>query len=176
MDTLSRILDRRSVRKFKPEKLSHEVIEQIVEHAKFAPSWANTKTARFICVESEETKRRIAELTDSNREIIEKAPDLFIITAVRGRSGQERDGTLYNHTSDEWTMFDCGLAAQTLCLAAAELGVGTVIMGGYRQPEISELLNLPEDQMLVALIPAGKPDETPVAPRRKALDEILQII
>lgn len=176
MNTLDCILARRSVRKFKPEKLSHEVIGQIIDHAKFAPSWAHTKTARFICVENDTLKNAIADVTDTNAPVIKGAPNLFVITAVTGRSGTERDGTLYNHTSDEWTMFDAGLAAQTLCLAATELGVATVIMGGYRQPELTALLEVPDDQMVIAIIPAGYPDETPVAPKRKGLEDLLRIL
>lgn len=176
METLQCILQRRSVRRFKPEKLSHDCIAQIINHAKFAPSWAHTKTPRFICVEDERLKSAIAEVTDDNASIVKNAPNLFVVTAITGRSGQDRDGTLYNHSSDEWTMFDAGLAVQTLCLAAADLGVGTVIMGGYRQEEVSALLEIPPEQMLVALIPAGYADETPVTPKRKDLADILRIL
>ncbi len=70
-------------------------------------------------------------------------------------------------------MFDAGVASQTFCLAAYEKGIGSVIMGIFDQKKIEELLELPEDRELVALIPIGYPAEEPVAPKRKAVDDLL---
>lgn len=64
-------------------------------------------------------------------------------------------------------MFDVGVASQTLCLAAHEAGLGTVIMG------ITDLLHIPEDQELAALIAIGYPDIDPDAPKRKSVDDLL---
>ena len=70
-------------------------------------------------------------------------------------------------------MFDAGIAAQTFCLAAWEQGLGSVIQGLYDEEKIINLLNIPDDQELIALIPVGYPDEEPVAPRRKSVDDLL---
>lgn len=176
MNTLDCILTRRSVRRFLARPLEEGVIRTLVVHARFAPSWANAKEVRYLCVRDPALRAQVAALTGGNAPIIEGAPCLFVLTAVKGRSGQERDGTVYNHTSKEWTMFDGGLAAQALCLAAWELGVGTTILGAYDEPALFRLLDLPEDQLLLALIPAGYPAETPTAPRRKAVEEILRLL
>lgn len=177
METLECILQRRSIRKFKSEKLTAELAGQIIEYAKFVPSWSHTKTTRYTFVQDDVFKSKLAGcVTHHNRVIIENAPNLFILTAMTGRSGYERNGAVVSHTPEEWLMFDSGIAAQTLCLAAKEFSVGTVILGGFSIPEITALLQLPEDQVLVTVIAAGYPDEEPVVPKRKELSEILRVI
>ena len=66
------------------------------------------------------------------------------------------------------------MAAQTFCLAAWEYGVGSVIMGIFDAEKVAELLQLPEDEEAVALIAIGYPDETPNAPKRKTVEELVQ--
>ena len=70
-------------------------------------------------------------------------------------------------------MFDAGVASEAFCLAAYEQGLGTVILGLFDHKEACELLEIPEDRDLVALIPIGYPAEAPVAPRRKSVDDLL---
>lgn len=61
MNTIDCIKSRRSVRKFTEEKVPHEVLEQLVDLARWAPSWKNTQIARYVAVEDEALKSRIAE-------------------------------------------------------------------------------------------------------------------
>lgn len=56
MNTIDCIKSRRSVRKFTEEKVPHEVLEQLVELARWAPSWKNTQIARYVAVEDEALK------------------------------------------------------------------------------------------------------------------------
>ena len=70
-------------------------------------------------------------------------------------------------------MFDAGIAAQSFCLAAYEKGLGTVIMGIFDEAKVASLLEIPENQEITALIPIGYPDEEPVAPRRKPVEDLL---
>ena len=60
MQLIDGIKTRRSVRKFEDKKVPHEVLEQIVEAAAFAPSWKNSQTVRYIAVEDAALKERIA--------------------------------------------------------------------------------------------------------------------
>ena len=60
MNTVDCIKTRRSVRKFTEEKVPHEVLEQLVELSRWAPSWKNTQIARYVAVEDEALKSRIA--------------------------------------------------------------------------------------------------------------------
>ena len=170
------ILGRRSIRRFKAEPVSHELLAGIVETASYAPSWKNTQIARYIAVEGE-LKEKIARegtsIWPGNGTIISSAPVLIAVTIVKNRSGYERDGSFSTPRGDGWQMFDAGVASQTFCLAAHEQGLGSVILGLFDQAVIEKLLDLPEDRELVALIPVGYPDETPAAPKRRTVDEIL---
>ena len=98
---------------------------------------------------------------------------VIAVTMIKGRSGYERDGSYSTPRGDRWQMYDAGAAGEAFCLAAYEQGLGTVIMGLFDEEEATKLLELPEDRELVALIPIGYPDETPVAPRRKAAEDLL---
>ena len=70
-------------------------------------------------------------------------------------------------------MFDVGIACQTFCLAAHEHGLGTVILGIWDEDGITELLDIPENQELAALIAIGYPADTPSAPKRKSVEDLL---
>lgn len=170
------ILGRRSIRKFKPDPVSHELLAQIVETASYAPSWKHTQITRYIAVEGE-LKEKIARegtsLYPGNGKIISSAPVLIAVTIIKNRSGYERDGSFSTPRGDGWQMYDAGVASQTFCLAAYEQGLGTVILGLFDQAPVEAMLQLPEDRELVALIPVGYPDEAPAAPRRKPVEDLL---
>lgn len=176
MELLDCIMKRRSVRKYKDTPLPQEIIEKIIDYAKFYPSWANTKIVRYHCVVNKELKNQIALSTDFNSGYINNAPALFVITAVKGRCGTDRNGGIYYHTPKEWMMLDSGIAIQNLCLVAHDFGVSTLIMGVFNAPKIIELLDIPEEEQLIAIVAAGYSDETPPTPRRKETADILRII
>ena len=108
-----------------------------------------------------------------NGEIMQNAPMVVAVTIIKNRSGFERDGSFSTPKEDRWQMYDAGVASQTFCLAAYEQGLGSVILGLFDQDKIEEMLQLPEDRELAALIPIGYPDEAPVAPKRKPVDDLL---
>ena len=169
------IKGRRSIRVFTQEPISHELIADIVETASYAPSWKHTQIVRYIAVEGE-LKDKIAQCTSAyarNGEIIAAAPMVIVVTIIKGRSGFERDGSFSTHRGEGWQMFDAGVASEAFCLAAYEKGLGTVIMGIFDDDKVAELLDIPEGRDVVALIPVGYPEETPVAPRRKSVEEMV---
>ncbi len=170
------ILGRRSIRKFKSDPVSHELLEEIVTLASYAPSWKHTQITRYVAIEGA-LKDKIAKegttIYPGNGRIIAEAPMLIAVTIIKNRSGFERDGSYSTPRKDSWQMYDAGVASQTFCLAAYEMGLGSVILGLFDQETVEKLINLPESQELVALIPIGYPDEDPVAPKRKAVTDLL---
>ena len=108
MNTVDCIKTRRSVRKFTEEKVPHEVLEQLVELSRWAPSWKNTQIARYVAVEDEALKSRIAEEATIpwNEGIIKGAPVLMVMTYVEKRSGFERDGSFSTTKGDRWCRQD----------------------------------------------------------------------
>lgn len=176
MDAKDCILGRRSIRKFKSDAVSHELLNEIVGLASYAPSWKHTQITRYIAVEGALKDKIASEGTSiypGNGTIIANAPMLIAVTVIKNRSGFERDGSYSTPRKDTWQMYDAGVASQTFCLAAYEKGLGSVIMGLFDQDKVETLLGLPEDRELVALIPIGYPDESPAAPKRKSVEDLL---
>ena len=167
---------RRSIRKYTAEPVDHSVIDSIVSLASYSPSWKNTQITRYIAIEDTSLLAEIADkyTPQYNSDIIRQAPMLIAVTFRKGRCGYERDGSFTTKKGGSWQMFDAGIACQSFCLAAWDHGLGTVIMGVFDEDGISRLLQIPEDQELAALIAVGCPDIDPPAPKRKAVEELLQ--
>lgn len=179
MDAQTCILTRRSVRKFADTPVDRATLEKVVSLASYAPSWKNTQISRYIAIEDPATQKAVVEqfcLPGSNNpNIITSAPVLIAQTFVKSRCGFERDGTYTTDREEGWQYYDCGIAAQTFCLAAHDLGLGTVIMGVFDRKGLESYLQLPEEQELMALIAVGYPDPNiPLtAPKRKEVETLL---
>ncbi len=169
------IRERRSIRKYKKDEISHSVLESIISDASYSPSWKNTQITRYIAIEDTSIIQKIADdfTLDFNSNIIRQAPVLIAVTFIKNRCGFERDGSYSTKKGDRWQMFDVGVACQTLCLSAHAHGLGTVIMGIWDEDGITKLLEIPETQELAALIAIGYPDITPEAPKRKSVEDLL---
>lgn len=175
MNTLDCIKSRRSIRKFKNSTVDNSTIEKIVEYASYSPSWKNTQVTRYIAIQDSNLLDEISNnyTPDYNSKIIKNTPVLVAVTLIKGRSGFERDGSFSTPKEGGWQMFDAGIASQTFCLAAHDLGLGTVIIGIFDTEKVAALLDIPEERELVALIALGVPDISPDAPKRKEVSELL---
>lgn len=176
MNAIECIKTRRSIRTFTDEPVSHELLEEIVETARFAPSWKNTQIARYVAVEGakkEEVASTCFKAWIGNEEMVRKAPMVIALTYVKNRCGFERDGSYSTTKEDRWQNFDAGVAAQTFCLAAHEKGLGTVILGIFDENEAAKALNLSDDLGVGAFIVIGHPNVSPDAPKRKEVSDLL---
>lgn len=108
-----------------------------------------------------------------NKKTILGAPVLILVTTLTPRSGFERDGTPSTSKGTHWESFDAGIATQTLCLAAHEEGLGTMVMGVYDEDKVIETAKIPAGQKVSAMVAIGYADELPAMPKRKSADEIL---
>ena len=180
MNAVECIKTRRSIRNYKEDQISQEVLREVVELARFAPSWKNTQIARYYVVKDVALKKNIAEncMMDFtfNTKTLTKAPALVVVAYVEKRSGFERDGSFSTSKEDRWEMFDVGIATQTFCLAANEKGLGTCIMGIFDEAKIAEAISLPEGQKVGAVVAIGYPAEEPQAPARKEVEQLVQFL
>ena len=177
MELFDAVYTRRSIRAYEDRAVGREIIEKILAAAQMAPSWKNTQTAGFIVVESPEMKAKLMEALPSyNANTVSTAPVTVVMTAKKARAGYERDGSFTTKKGDRWEMFDNGIACQTLCLAAWDLGLGTCIMGIYDEDRLPALLEVPEDQYVTAVVSLGYPAQSPNAPKRKALSEKVRYV
>lgn len=177
MTITNAIKERRSIRKFKQVAIPHEIIEDIIEETSYAPSWKHTQTPRYVFIENKELMNQIADDMilgfEFNESTLRNCAGVMLVSYITNRSGFERDASFSTPKQDGFEMFDAGIAAQTLCLSAHGKGIGTVITGYFDEEKILKLLDMPENQKIGALICMGYPDETPTAPRRKPVSELL---
>ena len=180
MDAIQCLVPRRSVREYKDTPLSRQDIENMVEISQMASCWENTQPIRYVAVLDKELKDKIAEECTKkfpwNTENIHEAPALVILCAVKGLSGYEPDGTPSTSKGTHWQSFDAGVAAAHFCLAANALELGTLIMGRYDEGKIKEILRLPDEYDVSAIIAIGYPAVIPAANERKPLKEVLAFL
>jgi nitroreductase len=174
MDVLEAIRDRRSVRRFTDESVSREDLQRVLEAAQWAPSWVNVQPWRILVIEDPRQKAALRETLLAKNPAakgFDQAPLLLVLLAERGKSGLY--GKDFSTDKGDWYMFDLGIAAQNMALAAHALGLGTVHVGAMNHGEAARILEVPEGFEVVEILPLGHPAFPPKAPPRKSLDEIV---
>ncbi len=174
MDTLECIKTRRSMRKFTEEPVSDEILQELLEAVRWAPSWANTQTSEVIVVREQATKEKIAGiLADKNPATkgVLQAPVILVMCAKTGIAGYYNESAVTD--KGDWYMFDAGIASQNLCLAAHALGLGTVHVAHLDHQALDELLGLPAEVKSIEIIPLGYPGKEGKAPPRREIGEFV---
>ena len=179
MDAISCLTTRRSVRRFEDRPVSRELLAEAVRLAQFAPSWKNSQTVRYVVVDDPALKDQIAEEATvgfrKNADTLKNAAAAVIVATVTGICGYEADGSPSTELGSHWQSFDAGIATQTFCLAAHELGLGSVIMGLFDGKKIAELVDLPDGLQVSCLLAVGYPGEGPHGKAvRLPLDDVLE--
>lgn len=168
MDVLEAIKGRRSIRAFKSENVPPEIVEKLIDAARWAPSAGNIQPWEFIIVRKPEIKRRLVEAA-LGQTFIEEAPVVIVVCANENRSSQGygvRGKTLY-------CIQDTAAAIQSIHLTAYSLGLGTCWVGAFREEEARETLKIPYGIRPVAIIPVGFPAESPPPRSRRPVSQIV---
>jgi nitroreductase len=155
------IKTRQSVRRYDSRPVEREKLMQCLEAARLAPSASNSQPWYFIVVDDPELKNEIARATFDSffsfNKFVLQAPviivmvreELPLITRV-GSKVKKRD----------WHQMDTGIAADHFCLQAAELNLGTCMLGWYNEAKVKELLHIPKERSVSLLIALGyAPDD-----------------
>lgn len=172
------IIERRSIRKYAPaDEMSKEELEKIIKSAQLAPSWKNSETGKYYAVLSPENRKEFSEkcLPEFNRNNTENSLCYIVTTFVRNIAGFSPDGKAVTECQNKWGAYDLGCQASYLILAIKNEGYDSLIMGIRNSDAIREYFNIPNDEEIMAVIAVGKRAIEPKLPRRKDLDEILQI-
>ena len=168
MNVLEAIKGRRSIRAFKNQGVPAEIVEELIDAARWAPSAGNIQPWEFIIVRKPRIKRRLVE-TALGQMFIEEAPVVIVVCADEERSSQGygvRGKTLY-------CIQDTAAAMQNIHLTAYSLGLGTCWVGAFREEETRKILKIPRGMRPVAIIPVGYPAEAPTARMRKSISQIV---
>lgn len=174
MEVLTAIKTRRSVRRYKATPVDEKTLVQVLEAARWSPSWANTQCWRFIVVRNDSIKVELANVLSTNNpatNAIKTAPLVIVACAEVKKSGFYRGEPVTN--KGDWCLFDVGLAMENLALAAHSLGLGAVHVGYFDAKKAEAILGVPEGFCVVEMTPLGYPDGEARIPPRKELTEIV---
>ncbi|MDD3392775.1 MAG: nitroreductase [Bacilli bacterium] len=177
METLDDILKRRSIRKYKDEAISDEVVSKILYYGTKAPSAHNKQPWQFVVVKDKDIIKQIADLMITKAKLEEKVNGTIIATANTMKEApililvfnKYNDYKLINN------MLSIGACIQNMLLAATSYGLGslwirnTVIV----QEEIKEMFQK-KDMTLASVVSLGIADEEPKERPRIALEEIIE--
>ncbi|MCX7680081.1 MAG: nitroreductase family protein [Spirochaetes bacterium] len=177
MELKEAIYTRRSIRKFTEEMVTDDEIKEMLDAARFAPSWANVQPWEFIVVRDKSIIERITNTYSPNnpaRKCSLACSALIVVCGKQHLSGY-KDGAPVTRF-DSWYMFDLGMAVQNLCLRAHDMGLGTVVVGFMNHDECRRILEVPAGYEVVAAIPVGKPAVVgKEGPPRRPLSEIVHL-
>lgn len=158
---------RYSVRSYTSEPVSDEQLEYILECARLAPSAVNFQPWHFYVVSRPEDCDKLRQCY--SRDWFNTAP-LYLICAIRHDQSWKR-----RHDGKDHGDIDIAIAAEHICLAATEQGLGSCWVCAFDAALCHQLFNLPEEEEAAVLIPLGHiaPD-APFAPKkRKEMAEIV---
>lgn len=159
MELTEAIVKRRSVRKFTDYYVTDEELTEMIDAARWAPSWAHTQVTEFIIVRDKAIIEKVTGTYAPKNPATKcslAASALLVACAKKKKSGHYSNMPVTKH--GDWFMFDVGMAVQNLCLRGHELGLGTVVVGFMDHDTCAKILSVPEDFEVVVVVPVGKPE------------------
>jgi len=160
MDCVKEILNRRSIRKFKKDSVSEEVITNILEAGRLAPTATNQQPWHFVVARNQQEKE--AFIFSGFNKFVTEAD--FIVLGIYKKS---------EIVIEKLSLMDVTIALQNMVITAKVQGIGSCWMGAFDEKKLLDTLNLPDDCITVGAVAFGIPDEQPKQPPKKQLNEIV---
>lgn len=189
---------RRSIRKFRDRGVTADIIEELLEAARLAPSATNRQPWRFAVVRDEDLINHIDEAV--MQPFVKEAPAIIICCidksvftketikkrveelVAAGVMNREVADMLYKRKLPEKAeetgipvsaYIDIGIAVEHIVLKATSLGLGTCWVRMFDAGRVCDILKLPPEILPVVLLPLGYPAENPPPRPRLSADDIL---
>ena len=161
MDTLECIKTRRSIRKFLDLPLPRDILTNIVDAGRYAPSSGNLQDWKFVVVLKPDLIKKVAEAC-LQQYWMESAAAIVIVC-----SEPEKNKRFYGLRGERlYTIQDCAASAQNILLTAHSLGVGACWVGAFDEDMIKRTFGIPDEVRPQAIIALGYADEkVPVPPK-----------
>lgn len=162
METIEAIKTRRSVRAFTNEDVNDDLLGQILEAGRWAPSGLNNQAWCFITVRNTDTKVELSKLTHYGH-IIKVAPLVIAVFLDKEH--------MYHYVKDVQSI---GAAMQNMLLATHSLGLGGVWLGEIlnNREQVNKVLEVPDSFELMGLIAIGHPVSEKRKSERKQIGKI----
>jgi nitroreductase len=156
--TVEVLRKRRSVRAYTDQPVAREVIEEILDCARLAPTAMNAQPWDFVVVTGREELARIPPLLGHAEFVAQAAFAVLVLSRPA-----------------QYAVEDCCAATENLLIAAAAHGLGACWVAGSQQvygPAVVKAFGAPEDRGLVAIVSVGWPGEAPVVEKRELCDVV----
>jgi len=158
-ETTKNIKERRSVRKYKDKEIPKEILEELIDCARLAPSARNDQPWEFIVVTEKETLQKLGQVATTGPFIGDAVACIIVCGKENGH------------------LVEDGCAAtENIMIAAHSLGLGTCWVAGVNRDyndDAKKILGIPDDSEMVSFIPIGYPDEELVMGTKRSLNEVI---
>jgi nitroreductase len=161
---LSLLRNRQGVRRFAERRIPPDLLIRVVECGRHTASAKEAQPWRFVVVQDALARHRIAAAAFNNP-LVRTAPALILGCA-----------RIHSHVSGHGRPshpVDLAAAAQSMVLAAADMGLAAAWITGYRESVLREILSIPSDVPIVTLLALGYPDGFQRLPGRRASEEVV---
>lgn len=165
------ILKRQSDRIYAPQPVAREHILQCLEAARMAPSACNSQPWKFVVVDEPSLLKQVSDASVGlgMNKFTAQVP-VLVAVVQENMNLSAKAGSLVKEK--DYSMMDLGMAVENFCLQAAEIGLGTCIMGWFDEKRIKEILGVPRSRRVQLLISLGHPAGQTRVKSRKPLEEI----
>ena len=166
MDFSKLMIERRSVRSYKPDPVESEKLSSVLEAARMAPSAANRQPYKLYVIPTKGREQELRKIYNSDWFV---QPPYVICICVS-------ESTAWKRQSDglSFAMVDAAIAFDHLVLTATSLGLGTCWISAFDVDAVRQLLELPEDLVPLLFTPLGYPDSQPHPPKhRRPLEDLV---
>lgn len=165
MDVMEAIKKRYSVRSYQDHAVETEKLESVLEAARLAPSASNKQEWRFIVVWDKDIRQRLVQAA-KDQAFVGQAPVVIACCAKTDSHVMTCGQQCYP--------IDVAIAIEHMALKATEEGLGTCWIGAFYEDKVKEILGIPQDIRIVALLTLGYPVKLRPSPKdRLRLKEIV---
>lgn len=155
------IRSRHAVRSYQNKCVPREDILDILETTRFAPSAKNQQNWRFTIIENEDLRHKMVEACNKT-EMIGKVPTIVVAWATDDKMMMCKQSTASVNVS---------IALTFMMLKATDLGIATCWWGAFDPEKVKQLLGLPAEATVVAVMPMGYEDGDWVGTSRLTIEE-----
>lgn len=164
MDFQELIRIRRSIRGYKPDPVSEDVLHRVLGAGRIAPTAANLQPFHLIVVTDEEIRAHMKAAYA--RDWFFNAPVILVGCIEPAKAWQRADGFNAGEV-------DLAIVMDHIILAATEEGLGTCWVGNFDEAKTKEILGIPNDVRVIAMTPLGYPNANPRPFARKRIEDLL---
>lgn len=167
------IAKRRSIRKYRNREIPNNLIWEVIDAARMAPSGCNAQPTRFYIIKDEKTKDNLRKNKVFKQDFVLSAPVIILYCGDPSAYPKEKLESGFDDSYKTRAIRDVSIASQNLVLRATDLGLGTCYVGWVNKPKIRKILGIDKRFVSPFAITLGYPAEKPKARPRKKIKEIM---